>query len=221
MIGLHVHFVDCRRDAVDAGSTVLAGQPIGLFHPVQVDDGSWWSVSKSAVPAVSSSSQVGYPLSVLWTGLRVGRVQSPLPCFRSTVLSAWCPPSLRRVPASPVPRPHRYYEGTTTSPLRARSWSLMVSVTGPTRAPPVFVVAKGAPGESGGSSSGPEHLISRRSPPGMLHTWARAGSHRFPDDPSYAYALLQDPGRAGKISPWRSCRCCPSGHPGRRPQRGT
>jgi Putative transposase len=52
-------------------------------------------------------------------------------------------------------------------------------------------------------------LVSRRSLPGMLHTWARAGSHRFPGDPSYASALLQDPGRAGKISPWRSCRCCP------------
>ena len=39
--------------------------------------------------------------------------------------------------------------------------------------------------------------------------WTRTGSHRFPGDPSYAFALLQDPGRAGKISPWRSCRCCP------------
>jgi Putative transposase len=43
----------------------------------------------------------------------------------------------------------------------------------------------------------------------MLHMWTRAGSHRFPGGPSYAFALLQDPGRAGKISPWRSCRCCP------------
>ena len=52
-------------------------------------------------------------------------------------------------------------------------------------------------------------MISRRSLPGLLHMWTRAGSHRFPGDPSYAFALLQDPGRAGKISPWRSCRCCP------------
>ena len=52
-------------------------------------------------------------------------------------------------------------------------------------------------------------MISRRSLPGMLHTWARTGSHRFPGEPSYAFALLQDPGRAGKISPWRSCRYCP------------
>ena len=52
-------------------------------------------------------------------------------------------------------------------------------------------------------------MISRRSMPGLLHMWARAGSRRFPGDPSYAFALLQDPGRADKISPWRSCRCCP------------
>jgi hypothetical protein len=52
-------------------------------------------------------------------------------------------------------------------------------------------------------------LISRRSLPGILRTQTRAGSHRFPGDPSHAFALLQDPGRAGKISPWRSCRCCP------------
>ena len=70
-------------------------------------------------------------------------------------------------------------------------------------------VRRSAPGESGGGSSGLEHLISRRSLPGMSHPWARAGSHRFPGDPSYAFALLQDPGRAGKISPWRSCWCCP------------
>ena len=84
----------------------------------------------------------------------------------------------------------------------------MVSVPGPTRSSCVRV-RRSAPGEPGGGSSGLEHLISRRSLSGMLHSWARAGSHRFPGDPSYAFALLQDPGRAGKISPWRSCRCCP------------
>jgi len=84
----------------------------------------------------------------------------------------------------------------------------MVSVPGPTRASCVRI-RRCAPGEPGGSSSGLEHLISRRSLPGMSHPWACAGSHRFPGDPSYAFALLQDPGRADKISPWRSCRCCP------------
>ncbi len=77
------------------------------------------------------------------------------------------------------------------------------------RAPPVFVVAKALLVSPEKLIRPGTHLISRRSLPGMLHTWARAGSHRFPDDPSYAFALLQDPGRAGKISPWRSCRCCP------------
>src|SRR6516162_8710709 len=61
--------------------------------------------------------------------------------------------------------------------------------------------SQSAPGEFGGNSSGPEPLVSRRSFPGILHTWARAGSHRFPGDPSYAFALLQDPGRADRISP--------------------
>jgi len=37
-VGLQVHFVVCRCDAVDAGSTILAGQPIGLQHPIQIDD---------------------------------------------------------------------------------------------------------------------------------------------------------------------------------------
>jgi hypothetical protein len=55
-----------------------------------------------------------------------------------------------------------------------------------------FRVAR--PVTSLGSPSGPEHLISGRSQPGMLHAWTRAGSRRFPGDPSYAFALLQDPG---------------------------
>src|SRR6202047_2357260 len=84
----------------------------------------------------------------------------------------------------------------------------MVSVPGPTRTSCIRV-RRSAPDDPGGISSGPEHLISRRSNTRHAHPWARAGSHRFPGDPSHAFALLQDPGRAGKISPWRSCRCCP------------
>ena len=84
----------------------------------------------------------------------------------------------------------------------------MVSVPGPTRASCVGD-RRSAPDGVGGNPSGLEHLISRRSLPGSLHTWACAGSHRFPGAPSYAFALLQDPGRVGKISPWRSRRCCP------------
>src|SRR5436190_8038764 len=35
------------------------------------------------------------------------------------------------------------------------------------------------------------------------------GSHRFPGDPSCAFALLKDPGRVSGPSPKRSHRCCP------------
>src|SRR5271165_2703402 len=73
--------------------------------------------------------------------------------------------------------------------------------------------------ERGGSSLGLEHLVSRRSLPGMLHPWARAGSRRFPGDPSYASALLQDPGRADKASPLAVLPTPPPAYPNRRPQR--
>jgi hypothetical protein len=94
----------------------------------------------------------------------------------------------------------------------------MVSVPGPTR-PSHIRVRQGAPDGLGGSSSGLEHLFSRRSVPGMLHPWARAGSRRFPGDPSQAFALLQDPGRAGKTSPLAVVPTPPPGKPNRRPQR--
>src|SRR5271165_723653 len=94
----------------------------------------------------------------------------------------------------------------------------MVSVAGPTR-PSCVRVRRSAPNERGGSSLGLEHLVSRRSMPGMLHPWARAGSRRFPGDPSYASALLQDPGRADKTSPVAVLPTPPPAYPNRRPQR--
>src|SRR6516165_434182 len=94
----------------------------------------------------------------------------------------------------------------------------MVSVPGPTR-PSRIRVRQGAPDEIGGSSSGLEHLFSRRSVPGRLHPWTRAGSRRFPGDPSQAFALLQDPGRAGKTSPVAVLPTPPPAKPNRRPQR--
>src|SRR5215472_4668942 len=94
----------------------------------------------------------------------------------------------------------------------------MVSVPGPTR-PSCVRVRRSAPTERGGRSLGPEHLVSRRSIPGVLHPWARAGSRRFPGDPSYVSALLQDPGRADKTSPLAVLPTPPPAHPNRRPQR--
>src|SRR5271165_5631581 len=100
----------------------------------------------------------------------------------------------------------------------ARTWSLMVSVAGPTR-PSCVRVRRSAPNERGGSSVGLVHLISRRSLPGRLRPWARAGSRRFPGDPSYAFALLQDPGRADKTSPVAVLPTPSPAYPNRRPQR--
>src|SRR5271167_15955 len=198
-IGLQVHFVVRRCDAVDAGSTVFAGQPVSLHHPIQIDD----VVERAQRRPSFRSRRIGYPLSVRG---QVRGVQGPLPCFRSTALYSVTPPSLDRVPASPVPRLHQYYEGATTSRPREPG-PLWFRFQAP-RAPPVFVFAVAlltSPEEARQA----RNIWSAGVPiPGMAHPWARAGSHRFPGDPSHASALLLDPGRAGKISPWRSCRCC-------------
>src|SRR5437764_13338899 len=76
----------------------------------------------------------------------------------------------------------------------------MVSVTGPT-CPSCVRVRRGAPSERGGSSLGLEHLVSRRSLPGVLRSWTRAGSHRLPGDPAHAFALLKHHARAINASP--------------------
>jgi hypothetical protein len=94
----------------------------------------------------------------------------------------------------------------------------MVSVAGPTRTSCVRA-RRSAPSEPGGSSLGLEHLVSRLfRAPGISHSWARAGSRRFPGDPSYAFALLQDPGRAVKASPIAALATPPPVNPNRRPQ---
>jgi hypothetical protein len=66
------------------------------------------------------------------------------------VLSSRRLPFLLRVPASPVPRSQRYYEGATTSHLRING-HLWVRFHRP-RDPPVFVFRCCAPGRSEGSS---------------------------------------------------------------------
>ena len=54
---------------------------------------------------------------------------------------------------------------------------------------------------------------------GLLRPWTRAGSHRFPGDPSHASAMILDPGRAGAISPLTISSTPPPGLEHRRPQR--
>src|SRR5687767_7286630 len=50
------------------------------------------------------------------------------PCFPATGLLTWYRPSLFRVPASQVPRIHRYYGDTTTSHLHLAAYGFAVQV---------------------------------------------------------------------------------------------
>ena len=174
-----VHLIICRRNAVDAGSTVLAGQPVGLFHAVQIDD------------VVERAQRRPFVLAQLAIRCRfvdrfVGsRAPSRVSGQRFSTHDAFLPSVGSRRARFPV------FIGTMKA-LRlpaAQTRSLMVSVTGSTR-PSRICVRQGAHDEIGGSSSGLEHLFSRRSVPGRLHPWARAGSRRFPGDPSQTSALL-------------------------------
>ena len=124
-IGLQVLRVLRRRHTVDAGSTILAGEPVGFLHPFQIDD----VVQRGQCHPAFRSCQFSYPLS--FRG-QVCETQSSLPCFPSAVLSSRRPPSLDRVPVSPVPRRHQHYEGATTSHSRIPG-HLFVSLPGPTR----------------------------------------------------------------------------------------
>ncbi len=140
--------------------------------------------------------QCGYPLS--FRG-QVRGAQGLLPCFPATALIPWRPPSLARVPASPVPRGQRYYEGATTSRLRIPG-RLSVSLPESVRSSALRARLGGAPGWLE-DPSGPGHLVSR--PPICRHALTRtqAGSHRFPGDPSHAFAPVQDPGRTDDPHP--------------------
>ena len=70
-VGLEVRLVVCRCDTVDAGRAILAGESVGLQHPIQVDD----MVKRVERRASFRSRQFGYPLSVRG---QVRRVQGPL-----------------------------------------------------------------------------------------------------------------------------------------------
>src|SRR5271166_3932664 len=122
-IGLQVRLVLRRCHPVDARCSILARQPVRLPHPFQVDD----MVKRGQSCPRLRPRQFGYPLS--FRG-QVRGAQGLLPCFSATALIPWRPPSLARVPVSPVPRGQRYYEGATTSRLRIPG-RLSVSLPGP------------------------------------------------------------------------------------------
>jgi hypothetical protein len=86
--------------------------PVGFQHPVQIED----MVQRGERPVAVRPRHVGYPSP--FRGQVCG-TQGSLPCFPSMGLSSRRPPFLQWVPASPVPRLQRYYEGATTSRTRA------------------------------------------------------------------------------------------------------
>ncbi len=95
--------------------------------------------------------------------------------------------------------PSTHYEGATTSRLRIPG-RLSVSLPGSARSSALRARLGGAPGWLE-DPSGPGHLVSR--PPICRHSLSRtqAGSHRFPGDPSHAFAPVQDPGRTDDPHP--------------------
>src|SRR5271165_6718495 len=119
-------------------ANLLARQPVRLSHPFQVDD----MVKRGQSCPRFGSRQFGYPLS--FRG-QVRGAQGLLPCFPATALIPWRPPSLARVPVSPVPRGQRYYEGATTSRLRIPG-RLSVSLPGSARSSAPRARLGGAPG---------------------------------------------------------------------------
>jgi hypothetical protein len=97
--------------------------------------------------------QVSYPLP--FRGQTCG-AQSLLACFPPTVLSSRRPPSLGRVPVSPVPRRHQYYEGATTSRPRIPG-HLFGSLPGPTRSLLASCSLFQRSRAGGGPTSGQDH----------------------------------------------------------------
>ncbi len=172
-----------------------------------------WFSEYSATPRRSlARSAIRRPSVDRFAGFSV-----PSQCFRSTVLSPWCPPSLRRVPASPVPRLHEYYEGTTTSCARIPG-PLWIRFQTP-HAPPAFVIAEALPARRR-TASGPGVLGQPVCPDPAIRTWARTGSLRFPGAPSHTFARFSDPGRTGRTSPEAVLPMLPPGPTRRRLQHG-
>jgi hypothetical protein len=107
-------------------------------------------------------------------------------------LTARRPPSLERVPVSPVPRRHRHYEGATTPTLRITG-HLFGSLPVPTRA--LLSSCSLLPALPGGwrSRAGPGSLFSRRSLlPAHSHVDV-SGTSQVPRRPILCLCLVPRP----------------------------
>src|SRR5215467_7894536 len=148
-IGLQVLRILGRRHTVDTGSTILAGEPVGFPHPIQVED----VVQRGQCHPAFRSCQFSYLLP--FRG-QVCETQGSLPCFPSAVLSTRRLPSLDWVPVSPVPQRHEHYEGATT-PTPRITGHLFGSLPVPTR----FLLASCSPMPAlpGGWSLAPARIV--------------------------------------------------------------
>ena len=155
---------------------------------------TWWSEHSAAPRFVLAKLAIRCRFVDRFVGSRV-----PSHVSGQRFSSRGAPLPLARVPVSPVPRGQRSYEGATTSRLRIPG-RLSVSLPGSARSSALRARLGGAPGWLE-DPSGPGHLVSR--PPICRHSLSRtqAGSHRFPGDPSHAFAPVQDPGRTDDPHP--------------------
>ena len=163
-VGLQVLLVVRRCHAVDACRALLARQPLRLLHPFVVDA----AVQRREHPLGMLPRLFGYPLLFRE---RVRGTHRFLQRFLPVVLSMWRPPFLGRVPAVPVPRRQRYYEGTTTP--RTASLRLIASPAGTTLC---LLVRSRSPAGRGG----PGPFVAARGPCSGLSAWTVTGPPQVP-----------------------------------------
>lgn len=144
--------------------------------------------------------------------VQVCRVQSPLPCFPSTVLFIMASPFSPPGPIGQVPRLRRYYGDATPSCIAYRS--LMVSLPGSRASLLRFVLSLARSRQTGGGLFGPGAFRCRR-PLFRLSHADNKGLLRFPAGSSHTYAVLQDPGRIEMSSPLAAIPILPP-HPTKR-----
>ena len=176
-----------RRHTVDARRTILAGEPPGLLHPFEIDDMVQRGQRHSAP---GSSRQFSYPLS-----------------FRGQVCGAQgLPPvfpvngSLRVAPPFPRAGPGRVRFPDVIGSMKALRLPAHAFpaaywfASGHHAIPPLFVLASSALPRRRRTDPGPG-LVQPAPKRRLALAWTRAGSLRFPGDPSCASAPVQDPGR--------------------------